>query len=304
MYSIGVDLGGTKICTGLLNEAGNLVASVEVPTEAQYGPQHVMDRIYETIRKILDQVNREALAGIGIAAPGPLDYKTGVLLSPPNLPGWDRIPLRDIIAEKTGLSTYLDNDANAAAIAEYLYGAGERAENMVYVTVSTGIGAGLILDGKIRRGQTGSSAEVGHMIIEVDGTPCLCGNKGCLEVLASGTAIARTASDVYGKPLNTKQVVDLANQGDDKARQILDYAFHALGIGMLNVVNLFDPSVIVIGGGVSQIGEPLFRAVRAELAANLFRAASLHPVQVVPARLGTRAGVIGAGALSFLERAS
>jgi glucokinase len=302
LYGIGVDLGGTKICTGVVNESGKLLFSTEVSTDARDGLTAVLGRIFSTIEYVMQRVDRRQFLGIGIAAPGPLDYHKGELLSPPNLPGWDAVPLRDIVSERFGLPTYLDNDANAATVAEHLFGAGERADNMVYVTVSTGIGAGLVMDGRLRRGHTGSAAEVGHMIVQQDGPKCNCGNKGCLEAVASGTGIARRAKEVYGKELSAKEVVTLANQGDGAAEKILDDAFHALGIGMVNVVNLFDPSVIVIGGGLSQIGDMLFEPVRLEVANNRFRGTAASKVRVVPARLGTKAGVIGAGVLPMLSQ--
>jgi glucokinase len=301
VYSIGVDLGGTKICTGIIDEQGVLVHSHETPTLAEKGPEAVIERIKATIDAALEQARGTEVAGIGIGAPGPLNPYRGVVLGPPNLPGWDEIPLAKMIHEAYKLPVYLENDANAAAIAEHRFGAGKGTQQMVYITVSTGIGAGVVVDGQVRQGATGAFGELGHIIVDPDGPPCSCGNRGCLEAVASGTAIARMAREVYGKPITAKEVAALAEDGDQTAQQILDKAFRFLGLGLVNAVNLFDPEVIVVGGGVAQIGDPLFNVLRECVAANRFHHASAN-IRVVPAQLGTKAGVIGAAAIPLIRR--
>ena len=300
MYSIGVDVGGTKICTGIMDETGTLIQSLEVPTLAVEGPEAVIRRIKDTILAMFQHVSREYILGIGIGAPGPLNPHTGTIQDPPNLPGWDGIRLPEMIQNDVSLPVYLDNDANAAAVAEHRYGAGAGAKNMVYVTVSTGIGAGVVVDGRVRQGATGSFGEIGHTIIQPDGPLCTCGNRGCLEALASGTAIQRKAREVFGCDMTAKEVAELAATGEARAQSILDVTFRYLGIGLVNLVNLFDPEVMVIGGGLSQIGEPMFRALREALSANRF-----HPTptntRLCAAQLGTKAGVIGAASLPFVH---
>ena len=305
MYSIGVDLGGTKIRTAIVSDSGSVLHSAELPTGATDGPDAVIERVLDSIRCAMavladrtDSTYQRKLIGIGVGSPGPLDPRTGVVLSPPNLPGWYRIPLRKHVESVFQLPTYLDNDANVAALAEWRFGAGQGADNMVYATVSTGIGAGLILDGKLFHGQSGSAGEIGHMIVDAKGPLCTCGNHGCLEAWSSGTAISNIATERYGRPLNAKEVEQLAKQGDAQAQDILEQAFSYLGLGLINVVNLFNPSVIVIGGGVAQVGAPLFERVRDIV---LKQAIQGKSVQILPALLGKNAGVIGAAALPFIS---
>ncbi|WP_067932764.1 ROK family protein [Alicyclobacillus kakegawensis] len=302
MYSIGVDLGGTKILTGVLDEQGTLQHTLELPTMAADGPDAVIRRMRDTIDRMLDRVGRANVIGIGIGAPGPLNPHTGMVLGPPNLPGWDQIPLRDELHEVYGLPVYLENDANAAAVAEHRFGAGQGSLQMVYITVSTGIGGGVVIDGQVRQGAAGGFAEIGHMIVDPDGARCNCGNRGCLEAVASGTAIARMASEAFGRALTAEQVAELAMRGDNKAQQVLDTAFYYLGIGLVNIVNLYDPDLIVIGGGVARIGQPLFAALLQALGSNYFRRSYGMDVPIVPAQLGAKAGVIGAAALPWLAR--
>jgi glucokinase len=302
VYSIGVDLGGTKICTGVLDEQGTLLHSLEIPTLAEGGPDAVIARIRQTIDEVLDRYAQDEIAGIGVGAPGPLNPHTGMVLGPPNLPGWDSIPLRDELRQMYSLPVYLENDANAAAVAEHRYGAGVGSRHMVYITVSTGIGGGVVIDGQVRQGAAGGFAEIGHTIVDPAGARCRCGNRGCLEAVASGTAIARMGSEVYQRPVTAEQVAEWAAAGDAKAQQVLDTAFRYLGIGLINVVNLFDPDLIVIGGGVARIGQPLFGALRQALRSNYFRKSYGMDVPIVPAQLGSKAGVIGAAALPLLAR--
>jgi glucokinase len=284
-----------------MDEQGALVFAHETPTRAEEGPEAVIGRIKATIDMALEHARGTAIAGIGIGAPGPLNPYRGVVLGPPNLPGWDEIPLAKEIQEAFSLPVYLENDCNAAAIAEHRFVAGKGTRHMVYITVSTGIGAGVVVDGTVRQGATGAFGEIGHIIVDPDGPPCPCGNRGCLEAVASGTAIARMAREIYGQSISAKEVAALAEQGDATAKQILETAFHFLGIGLVNAVNLFDPEVIVVGGGVAQIGDPLFKVVRERVAANRFHHSSAN-VKVVPAELGTKAGVIGAAAIPLLRQ--
>jgi glucokinase len=299
MYSIGIDLGGTKIATALCNESGEIIWRTEVSTQATAGPQAVMARMVASAREAQQQAGQDKIVGIGIGAPGPLNPKTGIVAAPPNLPGWDEIYLVNDFERVMGLPTHLENDANAAALAEWFLGAGCKVDNMFYITVSTGIGSGAVVDGKVRHGTTGAFAELGHMVIDMNGPRCNCGNHGCLEAFASGTAISRMAREQLGVDWGADQLAAAAERGNSKAQSILEQAYHALGIGIMNVVNLFDPSIIVVGGGVSRIGDPLFRALNRAVHENRFRPASNIPV--VPARLGTDAGVIGAALLPFKE---
>ncbi|MCL6517697.1 ROK family protein [Alicyclobacillus sp.] len=293
MVSVGIDLGGTKLAACLLRSDGSVLAETTVPTQAWEGPEAVMARMEALIREMMERAP-ERVAAVGIGSPGPLDLKTGVVLSPPNLPGWDRVPLRDRMRAAVGLPVYLDNDANAAALAEFRSGAGAGADRMVYVTVSTGIGAGIVIDGRLYRGETGASGEFGHTSVNAWGEPCRCGNVGCLENYASGTAIAKRAEAVFGRTMPAAEVMSRASEGDQAAKGIVEEAFYALGIGLVNLTKLLNPRRIVIGGGVAQTGGPMLDTLR--------RIVNRHcdlEVEIRPAALGTRAGVIGAALLPW-----
>lgn len=307
-----VDLGGTKILAALISFQGKIIAREYTSTEAEESPGKVISNIIAAMDKVIHKANitRSHLAAVVIAAAGALDLRKGMVTTSPNLPGWCNVPLRDIIHRETGVETFLVNDASAAALGEHRFGAGRGATNMIYLTVSTGIGGGIIIDNKLYGGAVGAAGEIGHMIIEVNGPLCNCGNRGCLEALASGGAVAREAirrlkqkeksllSELSGNaPENiTAQLVHLAAlQGDALALEIVHNAATSLGIGLANVINIFNPERIVIGGGVSRMGDMLLtpaRKVASERAFPLlFQAAS-----IALSELGDNAGVLGAAA--------
>ena len=360
---IGVDLGGTQIRTAVLRGA-TLLSRISILTGAATQPDNVLPRIYEAIQEALDKANVSLgqVVGIGVAAPGPLDSKTGIVFSPPNLPGWDGIPLRDLLAERFQTSIYVDNDANVAGLGEYMFGAGQGSRHMVYMTISTGIGGGVIADGKLLRGANGTAGELGHMTIDWHGERCTCGNIGCLEYIASGTSIARranqaiqagegaelltfartmlqhssTVADQSALPthsydpttvelhisaleeeentlanalqqedeedlqVNARTVALAAEAGIPLARAIIQHTAEALGVGFVNIIHIFNPDMIIVGGGVTQMGpmlmEPALRIVQ-ERAMKAPREA----VQIVQAQLGTNVGLIGAGALVYSQ---
>ena len=315
---IGIDLGGTKISTALMDEQGTILARAGGDTGAAEGQAAVIERMVDSARQVAREGGRADLRGIvaiGVGAPGPLDTKLGILTAPPNLPGWINVPLSRIIEERLGVAAYLENDANAAALAEFHYGAGVGCANMIYVTVSTGIGGGLILNGQLYGGTNGAAGEVGHTMIMPDGPLCGCGNRGHLEALASGTAIAREARELLAKGVPTL-IADLAQgdpnavtaltveiaakQGDLEAQRIIDRAMEYLGIGMANLANIFNPDMIVLGGGVTKMGEMLFEPVRRAVSRFAFPIVA-KTVQIVPARLGRDVGVIGAATVAVLH---
>ncbi|WAH38163.1 ROK family protein [Alicyclobacillus dauci] len=302
MYSIGVDLGGTKILTGLVDHVGVIYNTVERSTKAEDGPEAVIERIARSIEEVTETVSINEICGIGIGAPGPLDSLTGVVLSPPNLPGWDNIPLRQRIEERFGIPTFLENDANVAALAEHRFGAGRGVDDMVYITVSTGIGAGLILGGRLYGGAGGFAGEIGHIVVDANGRPCVCGNRGCLEAVASGTAIGRKAEQVFNRPVSAKEVAAMAATGNPEARAIFDEAIHYLGMGLVSIVNLFNPSKIVIGGGVSRIGDAMFHPLSRKVKERAFPAPAAM-VDIVPAQLGPNSGLLGGAALPLTQQA-
>ncbi len=312
---IGIDLGGTKIGTALTDSEGSVIAYDYRETRAEAGQEAVVERMLASARQVMAEaeMSPSQVAAVGVGAPGPLNVTKGVVVAPPNLPGWDRVPLKRLIEEGLGIATFLENDANAAALGEHRFGAGRGVEHMIYVTVSTGIGGGLILDGELYHGDSGMAGEIGHITILPYGPLCGCGNRGCLEALASGTAIARQARErvahgvstriadlAEGDPerITAKLVADAAEQGDVEAQEILDEAMYYLGIGMANLVNLFNPQMIVIGGGLAKIGEPLFESVRRAIERRAFRAQA-QAVRIVRAALEDKVGVLGAAAVAM-----
>jgi glucokinase len=278
-------------------------------------------------------VSLEQIAGIGIGAPGPLNGKTGVVFNPPNLPGWRNVPLRDIFHERFKCPIYVENDANVAALSEHMFGAGQGSLDMAYLTVSTGIGGGIIANGQLLTGTIGTAAELGHMTIDWHGPRCSCGNIGCLESLASGTAIARQANErialdrrgsaeliafalskqSYEKgaemPRDSRRpihvdammVAEAAVSGIRMAREIIGLAAEALGVGLVNIIHIFNPEVIILGGGVTQIGEPLLGPAR-RIVAERAMPVPRESVRIVLSDLGSDAGLIGAGSLIYCNR--
>ena len=312
---LGIDLGGTKIVAGLVDREGRVVARHHRSTEANEGRDAVVRRLMDATAQLLttEGINRQQVAAIAIASPGPIDARRGVVTAPPNLPGWRDVPLGRMIQEEFGLPTSLENDANAAALAEHRFGAGRGVDHMIYVTASTGIGGGFILDGRLYRGATGAAAEVGHMTILPHGPRCGCGNRGCLEALASGTAIAREARErvARGAPMlfaeladgdldriTAKMVAQAAEQGDEEAREIIDTAMIYLGVGMANLVNVLNPQLLVIGGGLTKMGARLFDPVRRAVDRRAFPATAAA-VEIKCAELGEEVGLLGAAAVAM-----
>lgn len=266
---LGVDIGGTKIAAGLVDSAATLLSRFELPTLASEPLDVSLDQLWKVIDS---QINGYPHA-IGIAAPGPLHQKSGVIVNPSNLPGWRNVPLTRLIAEKYQLPCLLENDANAAGLAEALHGAGRGCPSVFYTTISTGIGSGIILDGKVYQGHNGAAAEGGHVTIDYRSLSiCNCGVPGCIEALASGTAIAREGG---------YDIDDLATK---------------LSAWLGSIISLLDPSVIVIGGGVSRIGDPLFERLRRMVPSRTINQFA-RTTPIVPAALGADCGIIGAACL-------
>jgi glucokinase len=305
---IGIDLGGTRLRVAVANARGVLRAVVRVDTQAERGPADVIDRIVQTIDRALDsaRVRRGAITAIGIGLPGPLNGATGIVISPVNLPGWKNVPLARILTKSTGIRTFLEHDANLAAFGEWQRGAGKGARHMVYVTVSTGIGAGLIIHGQLYSGAGGIAGELGHTVVQPGGPLCRCGNYGCLEAVASGTALARMAREAVAGPASTslrslrrpggpsaRDVTEAARQGDAVATSLLERAGTFLGISLATVVNLLNPELIVLGGSVMNAGALIRVPMRASLVASSWEAAR-HGLRIVSPALGQDVGLIGA----------
>lgn len=308
-YVVGVDLGGTKIYTALVNLDGQIIEEITIKTEAEKGEKVVLDNILKTIDKVLENVDRKEVKAIGIGSPGPLDIEKGLIVYTPNLP-FKNFELVKPIKERYNIPTYLDNDANVATLSEFMFGAGKGSKNMVYVTVSTGVGGGAILNGNIYRGSTANALEIGHITVMKGGPRCGCGNTGCVEALASGTAIMKRAKEALDSKVETslrnydnvtaKEVFIEAERGDKVSKEILNDALSYLGIGISNIANSFDPDKIIIGGGVSEAGKIVFDKIDEEMQRRCLTTIYNH-CKVEKALLGGKAGVLGAAALAILE---
>ncbi len=306
--ALAFDLGGTDLRAALVNSAGDLLSVLAVPTLAADGPDAVVRQMQTLATQLSEERPDLTPVGIGIGAPGPLDPEAGIVIGPPTLSGWHEVPLRDILSGLFKLPVKLENDANAAAFGEWRYGAGRSARSVVFVTVSTGIGGGVIANGRILHGRRGLAAEIGHMTITNEGGRCFCGAIGCFEAVASGTALGRTATlharQSGGSMLHTasesaevtgRDVVEAARLGDRLALELLDAEARWLGIGFTNLLHLYSPDIIVMGGGISHGFDLLHGVMTATVRERAMRA--YRDVPIVPAQLGRHAGLIGAASL-------
>lgn len=313
-YIIGVDLGGTKIVVGAMPEDGSReIATRTDLTRAERGAESVVDRIVAMIAQVISDVIAEHGArpqdflGVGIGAPGPLDRERGIVVVAPNL-GWRDFPLRDAIAERIRLPAALDNDANCATFGEWWRGAAQGARHVVGITIGTGIGGGVVIDGKLFHGASDVAGEIGHTTIDSTGRYCRCGNYGCLEAYASGPAIALRAREALERneasmlrtmvngnleELTAATVYDAAHNGDALALEIVRDTAKFLGTGVGNILNILNPDVVVFTGGVTQAGEKLFEPLRAEVKRRAFRPA-VDACRIVVGSLGGTAGMVGA----------
>ena len=307
MYILGIDIGGTKTIVGVADESGELLAHKRIETPNVLGPTVNIGNIKAAAREVIEESGRE-IAAIGIGCGGPLDRKTGVLDKVPNLPGWQGICLTGVFSEEFGAPAYLDNDATAAALGEAMFGAGKGVENLAYLTVSTGIGGGIIINGRPYRGFGDNAGEFGHMKILPDGPACNCGDRGCLEALASGTSIARIAREGLaahpGSSLNecdavtAEAVARAARDGDHYASQVWRDAMQHLGLGVTNVVNALNPRMVILGGGVTKAGDMVFEPVRKTVSERAMKPLAAD-VEIVPAANGDLVGLMGAFAVAM-----
>ena len=314
---LAIDLGGTKIIAAIISNQGRVIAREYYLTLAEEGAQSVINRTLSAIDRLLSlgKIDSSQLNSISIAAAGAINFDQGLVTLSPNLPGWYDIPLRDIVEEKYRVNTLLINDASAAALGEHRFGAGRVADNLIYLTVSTGIGGGIIINGKLYSGPCGSAGEIGHMTIDVNGPRCSCGNIGCLEMLASGTAVAREAirrirqgersslaEIVEGEieSITAEKVGVAAQGGDSLALEVILKAANYLGVGMVNLVNIFNPEMIIVGGGMAKMGNLLLDPAKQVVRERAFQLPA-QAVRIVPAQLGDDAGVLGAAVFAFQQ---
>ncbi len=302
-----LDLGGTQLRLALANRDGKLLSRYAAPTQAAQSQRRLIGRINRAIREITSDIDLKQVLGMGVAVAGLVNPETGVLLCSPNLPRLSNVRLKALLEREIKAPVWLANDASLAALGEHRFGAGRGFSHLVYITVSTGIGGGVIIDNGLFLGGQGYAAEIGHMVIDPDGPRCACGNMGCLEAFASGSAIARMALEELARGgvsiitslaeddlsrVTAEMVARAAQSGDPLAEEIMDRAGTSLGIGVVNLLHLFDPELVIIGGGVSRAGELILRPVRrviAERAMSGFKGA-----KVVTSALGDDSGLLGA----------
>jgi glucokinase len=291
---IGVDLGGTKILAGVVDRDGTVERRRELPT-----PLDSQDGLLGGLASAVEDVLADDVAAIGFGIPSTIDQRSGKAVTSVNIPLAD-LDLRAWMRDRFGLPVGIDNDANAATLAEWAHGAGRGTRHMVMLTLGTGVGGGLILDGKPYRGAIGAGAELGHMVIDLDGPPCqgACTGRGHLEALASGHAATTAAQAQFGPAADAHRLVRLANEGDSAALAILTELGHRLGAGMVSLVNIFNPELIVVGGGFAAAGDLLLEPAR-ELVAREALSPARELVRIVRAELGTAAGLVGAGLVAF-----
>ena len=309
---LGIDIGGTKLAIGVATPAGRMLASVREPSHIEDGPDAMIDRMIDLARGVVADagLRPDDLGAIGIGCGGPLDPWRGVIRNALNMPGWIDIPLVTRIESVLGRPTFVDNDANAAALGEHRFGAGRGTRNLVYLTISTGIGGGLILHERLYHGENGNGGELGHISLHVDGRPCHCGSRGCLEAYCSGTNIAARAREALighssgmlaasdPAAITARTVADAARAGDALARQVWDETMDLLGGGIVSIVHAFNPRLVVLGGGVTRAGDLLFEPVRRIVRERAMRWLA-EVVEVVPAGLGELSGVLGAVAVAL-----
>lgn len=309
---IGIDLGGTNLRAAVIDEDARILAQARVETRAQEGPDAVLKRLAAVAREAVERagLKMKDIAACGVGSPGPLDASTGVVLYTANMPGWTNIPVAARMTEELGVVTFLENDANSAGWGEFWRGAGRGSSEMAIYTLGTGVGGCVIIGGKLHRGRDQMAGHVGHSILFPDGRPCGCGARGCLEQYCSATAVARTAREATERGENTglshlkpeqitaRAVYEAAKAGSEYCRKLLAETGRLLGMGIVTLVNILDPQVVVIYGGMVAAGEMILEPCRKAVRELALRPAS-ERVKIVPAALGEDAGVIGAAGLAW-----
>ena len=304
----GIDIGATHMSIIVANFAAQVILEKEVSLDISAGPEPCLEMAHNVLKGMMESINSgiDELSAIGIGVPGPILTEAGMVVAPPIMPGWDQYPIRDSLQERWKCPVSLSNDAELGALGEWASGAGRGELNLAYIKVGTGIGAGILINGQIYRGASGSAGEIGHITVDESGPPCKCGNRGCLEAIASGTAIARQAQQAVkdGKRtelaniqpvghITSQDVIDLAQKGDLISQQILTRAGEQVGIALAGLVNLFNPNMIVVGGGVPKIGDLFIQPMREAVQKRSMRAAA-QAVKISVALLGKRSVSMGA----------
>ncbi len=320
-YVIGIDIGGTNVKGGVLTQDGEVLKSYSIKTDAKNGAEDVLNRIKELVEVMLKEnnISKEDVIGAGMGIPGPVNTDTGIVNFCPNMIGWENFPAAKLMTEKTGIKFKVGNDVNVITMGEYWKGAARGYKNVLGITLGTGIGGGIIINGNLVSGISGAAGEVGHLKVEENGKLCGCGQYGCWEAYASATGLIRETmsrlmvntntsiwaefdkdmSDYKDKDmanLEAKHIFDAAKKGDRLAMELVDFEVRYLALGVASLINVINPEIVVIGGGISLAGDILFDKLKTKLKENTLKVA-LDAVKIVPAELKNDAGVVGAAAL-------
>ncbi len=317
---VGVDLGGTKILAAVITSDGKILGQAKRKTKPETGAESVIERVVKTIDDALSSANmpRTDVRGVGIGAPGPVDPDTGTVLMAPNLNGWENVPLAKMLKDQLNLPVFLDNDVNVGTLGEFVYGAGRGASDVIGVFVGTGVGGGLILGGQLRSGARHAAGEIGHMIVLADGPYCGCGNRGCIEALASRTAIVQSLRMAMLAGRKTALADALAGEGverlssgalaqawknnDTLTVEVLTRVQYYLGLHLANLVNFLDPELIILGGGVIEaLGDDFLQPIRRVAYQHFTQRRDASQVKIVLSQLGDNAGILGAAVTARLR---
>lgn len=317
-HVVGIDIGGTKLATVVADKTGHILNKVRKPTRSEKGPEYALGLLFDMVREVVDLagVERKSISAIGVSCGGPLDTKTGIVYSPPNLPGWDALPLKAKLESEFQVPVTIENDANASALAEFRFGGGRGYKAVLYMTMSTGIGGGIVINGQIYHGANDSAGEVGHQILLPNGPRCGCGKRGCLEALCSGPAIARRAQTAIQKRLEdektatailtladgciedvkSEHVLEAARIGDRLALELVGETAYYMGWGIANLVNILNPDIVLLGTIAVAAGDLLLNPIR-ETVLKFAMTRPAEAVKIAPAQLGEALGDLAAVAL-------
>jgi len=317
-YVVGIDIGGTKLATVVADKTGHILGKVRKPTHSEKGPEYAIGLLFDMVREVVNQVGVEqtSISAIGVSCGGPLDTKTGIVYSPPNLPGWDALPLKALLESEFQVPVIIENDANASALAEFRFGGGRGYSAVLYMTMSTGIGGGIVIDGQVYHGANDSAGEVGHQILLPNGPRCGRGKRGCLEALCSGPAIARraqaalrkqrkggksptallTLADGQIEAVKSEHVLAAARTGDALALELVQETAYYMGWGIANLVNILNPDIVLLGTIAVAAGDLLLDPIR-ETVSKFAMTRPAEAVNIAPAELGDALGDLAAVAL-------
>jgi glucokinase len=299
---IGIDVGGTKMTAALATRDGEIVKLLRIQTKREEGAEGGFKAICEMMKSLLDEARIQGLSveKIGVGFGGPVNFESGTVYLSHHVPGWENFPLRSKLEHRFAIPVTVDNDANVGTLGEWMFGAGKGVNDLLYVNIGTGIGGGIISGGKLVRGWRNLAGEIGHMTVKPEGPVCTCGRKGCLEALASGSAIGCEGTERFGKPMRSEEVFQLAEQGDPTAKQILAEAVDALAFAIGAAANLFNPKKVILGGGVAEAPEHLLIEPLRERLMRYTLPQVYEGLEVVRAQLGYDAGIMGAVALALM----